>query len=164
MRGTKRSAALAVVFVGMFVGSARAQETVVVRVPFSFVVRGEECPAGRYNITTEEGMIVIRGIDNSAGIYAMATPADGSDPIGVQPALVFVPYQNTRRLSHIWQSSQEGFALEEPSGVPRHATAAPGAPIVVAASVISGPASESAMYSTNPTAATCSDCPPRPIR
>jgi hypothetical protein len=135
MRAIKRSAVLAVASIGMFVGSARAQEAVVARVPFSFVVRGEEFPAGRYNVTTEEGLIVVRGIDNNAGVFAMSTPAGGTDPIGDQPALVFVRYEKTYRLSQIWESSSEGVTVDDPSRAPRHASAASGAPIVVAANV-----------------------------
>jgi hypothetical protein len=131
----KTSAVLAVGFLGMFAGSARAQEAVVARVPFSFVVRGQEFPAGRYNLTTEEGLLTLRGIDNSGAVFAMTAPADGSDPIGNQPALVFVGYEKTYRLSQIWQSSEEGRAVGEPSGVPHHASAASGAPIVVAANM-----------------------------
>jgi hypothetical protein len=47
------SAVLAVAFLGMFVGSAHAQETIVAKVPFTFVVGGHELPAGRYDITRD---------------------------------------------------------------------------------------------------------------
>jgi hypothetical protein len=134
MRAIKTSTVLAVGFIGMFAGSALAQETVVARVPFSFVVRGQEFPAGRYDITTENGMLTLRGIDSSSGVFAMTTPAGGADPIGDQPALVFVRYEQTYRLSQIWQSSSEGMAVEMPSA-PRRASDASGAPIVVAANV-----------------------------
>jgi len=50
MRTMKMSSVLAVAFVGMFVGTAHAQETMVARVPFPFVVRGEEFPAGSYEV------------------------------------------------------------------------------------------------------------------
>lgn len=133
MRAIKTSAVLAVGFLGMFAGPARAQETVVAKVPFSFVVRGQEFPAGRYNITTEEGLLTLRGMDNSGGVFAMTTPAGGSDPIGDQPALVFIRYEKTYRLSQIWQSSSEGLAVEGQSAVPRRASASSDAPIVVAA-------------------------------
>ena len=135
MRAIKRSAVLAVAFAGMFAGSARAQEAVVARVPFSFVVRGEEFPAGRYYLTNEEGLLTIRGIDNSAGIFAMTAPAVGTDPIGDQPALVFVRYEKTYRLSQVWDSSSEGLAVQEPSAILRRASAATEAPIVVAANL-----------------------------
>jgi hypothetical protein len=135
MGAIKTSAVLAVGFLGMFAGHARAQEAVVAKVPFAFVVRGKEFPAGRYNLTNEEGLLTVRGIDNNAGIFAMTTPAGGTDPIGDQPALVFVRYEKTYRLSQIWDSSSEGLAVEEPSGARHHASAASGAPIVVAANV-----------------------------
>ena len=135
MGAIKTSAVLAVGFLGMFAGRARAQEAVVAKVPFAFLVRGQEFPAGRYNLTNEEGLLTVRGIDNNAGLFAMTTPAGGADPIGDQPALVFVRYEKTYRLSQIWDSSSEGLAVEEPSGARRHASAASGAPIVVAANV-----------------------------
>jgi hypothetical protein len=135
MGAIKTSAVLAVGFLGIFAGSARAQDAVVAKVPFSFVVRGQEFPTGRYNLTTEEGLLTLRGIGNGGGVFAMTAPADGSDPIGDQPALVFVRYEKTYRLAQIWRSSSEGLAVDEPSGVPRHASAASGAPIVVAANV-----------------------------
>ena len=48
MRTLKTSAVLAAAFVGLFVGSASAQERVVANVPFSFFVRGKALPAGHY--------------------------------------------------------------------------------------------------------------------
>jgi hypothetical protein len=135
MRAIKTSVVLAVGFIGMFAGSARAQEAVVARVPFAFVVRGQEFPAGRYNLTTEQGLLTIRGIDNNAGLFAMTTPAGGADPIGDQPALVFVRYEKTYRLSQIWDSSSEGLVLQGPSGEVPRTSAASEAPIVVAANV-----------------------------
>jgi hypothetical protein len=119
----------------MFAGSARAQEAVVAKVPFAFVVRGQEFPAGRYYLTNEEGLLTVRGLDSREGIFAMTTPAGGTDPIGDQPALVFVRYEKTYRLSQVWDSSSEGLAVQEPSAVLRRASAATGAPIVVAANV-----------------------------
>jgi hypothetical protein len=135
MRAIKTSVVLAVGFIGMFAGSARAQQAVVAKVPFAFVVRGQEFPAGRYNLTTEQGLLTIRGIDNSEGVFAMTTPAGGADPIGDQPALVFVRYEKTYRLSQIWDSGSEGLAVQESSATLRRASAATDAPIVVAANV-----------------------------
>jgi hypothetical protein len=119
MRTFKTSAALAAAFVGLFVGSASAQETVVAKIPFPFVVRGEEFSAGRYNVSNEGGILTIRGMDNGAGMFALTIPADGRDPAGDQPALVFTRYENEYRLSEIWESNAEGFALQGRSGVPR---------------------------------------------
>jgi hypothetical protein len=119
MRTFKTAATLAAAFVGVFVGSASAQETVVAKIPFPFVVHGEEFAAGRYRVSDEAGVLTIRGLDNGAGMFALTIRADGRDPAGDQPALVFTPYENEYRLSEIWESDGEGFALPEPSGAPR---------------------------------------------
>jgi hypothetical protein len=134
MRRIRTSAVLAAALLGMCVGSARAQETVEAKVPFAFVVRGQEFPAGRYDIiSNDEGMIMIRGIDNGGGGVAMTSPAGGNDPIVDQPSLVFIRHDNKYRLSQIWESSSEGLAVQEPRVAPRGASAASGAPIDVAA-------------------------------
>jgi hypothetical protein len=133
MRTIKTSAVLAAALLGMFVGTARAQETVVAKVPFPFVVRGEEFAAGRYGISTEEGVLSIRGLDNGGGGFAMTRPADGRDPAGSEPSLVFIRYENQYLLSEIWDSSTEGFAIPEESATPKHqrADAQSAAPSVV---------------------------------
>ena len=119
MRTFKTSAALAAAFVGLFVGSASAQETLVAKIPFSFMVHGEDFPAGRYKVSDEGGVLTIRGMDNGAGMFALTIRADGRDPAGDQPVLVFSRYENEYRLSEIWESSAEGFVLPERSGAPR---------------------------------------------
>src|SRR5476651_493080 len=90
----KKSSVLVAVILGMFAGSARAQETIDVKVPFPFVVRGDELPAGRYDVVVHNGILSIRGMDNSAKIIALTLPADGRDPAGNQPSLVFLRYEN----------------------------------------------------------------------
>jgi hypothetical protein len=133
MRELKTSAVLAAALLGIFGSSAHAQETVVAKVPFPFVLRGQEFGAGRYSINTEQGMIMIRGIDNSGGAFALAVSAGGDDPIGDQPALVFVRYENGYRLSQVWPSSTEGLTIQDPSVVEHHASAASAASIVAIA-------------------------------
>ena len=119
MKTIATSAVLAVAFTGMFAGAARAQERVVVTVPFSFVVHGEELPAGHYDITSDEGVLSIRGTDNSTRMFALTRPADGRDPAGEEPALVFVRYENENLLSEVWGDETEGRALPESVIVPR---------------------------------------------
>ena len=112
MRTIKTSILLAAAFVGLSLGSASAQETVVAKVPFPFVVRGEAFPAGRYEIRTDGyGVLLIRGTDSGPSVFALTLPADGRDPAGDQPALVFTRYENGYRLSQIWDSRTEGRAL-----------------------------------------------------
>ena len=58
-----KTCVLAAALLGMCAGSAYAQEMVVARVPFPFAVRGQQFAAGRYSISTEEGVVTIRGIN-----------------------------------------------------------------------------------------------------
>ena len=109
MSTIKKSAVLAAAFVGLFVGSARAEEIVVAKVPFPFVVNGEQLPAGHYEIRDDgEGMLAVLGMDNHAHAFVLAPRADGVDPAGGQPVLVFTRYEGVYRLSEIWESSAEG--------------------------------------------------------
>ena len=132
----RRSAVLAVGFVGMIVGSARAQETLVAKIPFPFVMRGQEFPAGRYDVTNAEGVITIEGMDSRVGGVAMATPARGEDPKGREPVLVFIHSEGRYTLSQIWESDTKGLALMTRSGGGHHVAAlSPGSepPTVVSA-------------------------------
>ena len=136
----KRSVVIAIGSVGMFVGSAHAQdETLTAKIPFAFVVRGHELPAGRYDIVNKDGVITIEGMDagdlHSAAI-ALATPASGQDPKGSEPSLVFTHAEGRYTLSQIWESETKGLALALRSTRSRHAAAltpAPEAPTVVQA-------------------------------
>ena len=113
MRSIKKSAVLAVAFTGLFAGAARAQERVVATVPFPFVVHGEQLPAGHYDLTNDDGVLSIRGTHNRAVMIALTQRADGRDPAGDEPALVFIHYENQNLLSQIWGSETEGVALPE---------------------------------------------------
>ena len=132
----KKSSVLVAVFLGMFAGSARAQDEIVAKVPFPFVVRGVNFPAGRYDIIDDRGAIEIRGLNNTSAVFAPTLPADGRDPVGDQPALVFTHQENDYFLTQVWESHDDGLALRVPSADRRRAEAQPaesGAPIVVVA-------------------------------
>jgi hypothetical protein len=131
----KKSSGLVAVFLGMFVSSARAQEMFVVRVPFPFAVHGEQLAAGRYDVTVDGGVLMIRNADHGAGVFATTFGAGGGDPAGDKPALVFVRHEGHYMLSQIWESSNEGRAL---AGLPmgeHHAEAQPDGPTVVLAGI-----------------------------
>jgi hypothetical protein len=120
MSTIKQSAVLAAAFVGLFAGSASAQDTVVAKVPFSFVVRGKELPAGRYVIRPNgDGVVSIVGKDNKSAIVAITIPAGGRDPLGNQPSLVFTRYEKVYRLSQIWEDGTEGRELQGFNAGPR---------------------------------------------
>jgi hypothetical protein len=132
----KKSSGLVAVFLGLFVSSVRAQEMIVVRVPFPFVVRGEQLAAGRYDVTVEGGVILIRNADQGAGVFATTFGAGGGDPAGDKPALVFVRGERGYVLSQIWESSTEGRVLAGVSAVEHHAEAQSDGPTVVVAGIL----------------------------
>ena len=117
-----KSSVLAAVFLGTFVASARAEDLITVKIPFPFVVDHKEYPAGRYDIRSDEdsgGVIWIEGMDNKSVAVALTVHADGRDPAGTEPALVFTRSENTYQLSQIWESRSNGRELEGLSGA-RH--------------------------------------------
>ena len=118
-----KSSVLAAVFLGTFVVSARAADLITVKVPFPFVVDHKEYPAGRYDIRSDEesgGAIWIEGMDNKSVTVALTVHADGRDPAGTEPALVFTRSENAYQLSQIWDSRSNGRELTGVSA-PRHA-------------------------------------------
>jgi hypothetical protein len=131
MKAIRASVVLAVGFLGIFAGPARAQQIIVVKVPFSFVVRGKEMPAGRYEVTADAGVLTIRGTDNSSNDFALTMPADGRDPIRDEPSLVFVKRENQNLLSQIWESPTEGLAIPGSPVVPKHDRAAIQSPSLI---------------------------------
>jgi len=114
MNVTKKSSLFVFVLLLMFVASARAEGVITVRVPFPFVIGNEAFPAGHYDIATADAggnVLSIRGTDNRSVGMMMTMRAGGSDPKGDQPALVFTKFENTYRLSEIWEGSDEGREL-----------------------------------------------------
>src|SRR5258707_8576350 len=96
----RKSSVCVAVFLGMFVSSARAQEKIVVKVPFPFVVHNEQLPAGRYDVTIDNGVLAIRGAEhNHSGVFATTYGAGGGDPAGDKPALVFIRHKSEYVLS-----------------------------------------------------------------
>jgi hypothetical protein len=111
MRGIRTSLVFAAVGLGLFAGQARAQEIVAVKIPFSFVVNGKDMPAGQYEIRAvdEEGAVVLLEDANLQSTMIVSTiSADGYDPAGDQPALIFTRHENRYRLSQIWESERNG--------------------------------------------------------
>ena len=115
MSAIRKSLLLTAAFLGLFVGSARAEGIVTVKVPFAFFVDHREFPAGQYKVRAagDIGSVLwIEGVKNRVSTFVLTIPADGGDPAGDQPALVFVQNENTYRLSEIWESSRMGRALQ----------------------------------------------------
>jgi hypothetical protein len=119
-----KSSVLVAVFLGMGVGSARAQERVVAKIPFPFVVTGKEFPAGRYAFSTDDhNVLLIRSADDRLERFALVHAAAGRDPAGSEPALVFIHYENEYLLSQIWESGADGLALPKEPDASKHSGA-----------------------------------------
>jgi len=115
MSAIMKSTVMTAVIFGTLIGSARAEGIVTVKVPFSFFVDHQEFPAGQYDVRAVEdigSVLSIEGVKNHASTFVLTIPVVGGDPAGDQPALVFVRYEHTYRLSEIWESRTLGLALQ----------------------------------------------------
>jgi hypothetical protein len=125
----------------MFAASAHAQDIITVKVPFAFVVGHESFPAGRYDVAPVDfgsSVMSIRGMDKSGTVgFVLTSLAGGRDPMGDQPALVFTKFENTYRLSQIWESDGEGRVLPQFKAEAKTARVEPSerSTVVVAANV-----------------------------
>ena len=112
----KKSSVLALVFLGLCAGSARAEE-LVVKVPFPFVVHGQTLPAGDYVVqrfdNQDPSALLIRSknLHDKLAAIVMTGTAGGQDPAGDKPALTFTRHENQYRLSTIWESRTDGRAI-----------------------------------------------------
>jgi hypothetical protein len=119
-----RSSVLAAVVLGIGVSSARAQERVVAKIPFPFVVADQEFPAGRYAFSTDDhNVLLIRSADDRSERFALVRGAGGRDPAGSEPALVFIHRENEYLLSQIWESDTDGLALAKEPDAAKHSGA-----------------------------------------
>jgi hypothetical protein len=113
----RKASVFAAVLLGFCVSSARAQGIITVKVPFPFVAGEKKFPAGQYEIRSIDGaasVIAIEGMtDPSSFGFVMTHEADGSDPAGDEPSLVFTRYENQYRLAEIWDSKTEGRELPD---------------------------------------------------
>jgi hypothetical protein len=122
----RKTSVLAAVMVGVFVGSARADEGMHVRVPYPFLVAGQVMPAGQYSFsTTPGGSLLIRGIGaTKAAIFTHTVTLGSHDPAGNVPSVVLQRYENQFRLAQVWENGDSGFAPYSPvSNAPRLASA-----------------------------------------
>ena len=119
MSAITKSTVLATIFLGTFVASAHAKEIITVDIPFAFVVDHHEFPAGQYEVRTSDDsadVIWIEGMTRRSAAVVLTVRADGRDPAGTQPALVFTRSENAYQLSQIWESPGHGRELTAPSG------------------------------------------------
>jgi hypothetical protein len=134
MRAITTSLLMTTALLGLCVGEAHAQTFVVAKVPFAFTLRGQQFPAGTYDIR-EAGasgdLLTIQGEYNGTMTFTFAQHVFGADPAGDRPALVFNHHGNKYELTAVWDSATEGMAL--PS------TAAPGSESSRADTAANGP-------------------------
>ena len=92
-------------------GSAGAG-TIEARVPFPFMVGHQVLPAGQYRVERNEydaSILVIRGEHGArASVITPSIQADGQDPAGQQPSLVFTHGEAGYRLKDVWTSPGNG--------------------------------------------------------
>ena len=109
----KRSLVLAALFAGMTGTQVYAQDTIIAKVPFDFVVDGHTFHSGRYEVKMEAAVanpdvVSVRSQNGKAFAFSLVMPASGHDPAGIQPALVFTRHENTYVLSQVWESGMNG--------------------------------------------------------
>ena len=77
----------AVVFLGI-AQSARADEEVVARVPFDFIVGGQRLPAGKYVVTQNRALVSIASADRRHFAFVLMNPMSTGEA-WTAPRLVF---------------------------------------------------------------------------
>jgi hypothetical protein len=96
----------------LMAGTASAQDTLEVKIPFSFTVNGHMLPAGNYTLSRDDmatSVWLIRG--DKAGAFVGTVPSAGHDPAGKEPSLTFVKHENQYQLSTIWESANAGLGV-----------------------------------------------------
>jgi hypothetical protein len=82
---------------------ARADEQIVARVPFDFIVGDSRLPAGAYvvtNISNDPGVMSIVSADGRQFVYTLTIPSSsGQTP--AQPELVFEQFENEYVLARV---------------------------------------------------------------
>ena len=116
MRSTMRKSVLLAGVLLVFAGAkANASDSnfMEVKVPFSFVVKGQSFPAGQYRVEEASGSaLLLRGEKgNHSAAFVMTMRASGSDPAGTKPALTFTRHENQYRLSSVWESGADGWTV-----------------------------------------------------
>lgn len=89
--------------------SARADETVVARVPFAFIVGHMRMPAGTYVLTqdTEHSLVSIASSDRKHFTFVLTNPITGTGDRS-NPELVFDKVGDNRFLARIIDQENEG--------------------------------------------------------
>jgi hypothetical protein len=106
----KASTACAMLAVSCF--SGQLDHETITAVPFDFMVGTNHMPAGTYDVTTDQSMVLIRGEENGSAAFALAISAS-ADKTQEQAKLVFNRYGNRYFLSQIWYpGTNQGHELQ----------------------------------------------------
>jgi hypothetical protein len=106
-----KSGFMAATLVVACAGAARA-ESLDVKVPFPFELHGQTLPAGDYRVEVDGRFLMLRGEHgNKASAIVITSPAEGKDPAGQTPALVFTRDETQYRLANVWESAFRGGAV-----------------------------------------------------
>jgi hypothetical protein len=82
---------------------ARAQEPMVVNIPFDFVAGNTTLPAGEYSVTPgSQGVVFLRDRDNTSASAILNTNAAVSSQPQSESKLIFNRYGDRYFLSQIW--------------------------------------------------------------
>ena len=112
MRKAVLLAAAILVFAG---GTAQAgtSNMLEAKIPFPFVVHGQNFPAGKYRVQRDDqsqSILLIRGEGSNHAAAFVSTVLDGGhDPAGSRPVLLFKRYENQYRLASVWESQTQGW-------------------------------------------------------
>jgi len=87
--------------------SARADQEVVARVPFDFIVGGLRLPAGKYLVTQNQALVSIASTDRRHFAFVLMNPMS-SDEAGTAPRLVFERIGEDHFLAQVVAGPNEG--------------------------------------------------------
>jgi len=94
----------------MFLGipqSARADEEVVARVPFDFIVGGQRLPAGKYLVIQNRALVSIESTDRRHFVFVLMNPMSTNEA-WTAPRLVFERIGEDHFLSQVVAGPKEG--------------------------------------------------------
>ena len=95
----------AVMFLGI-AHSARADEEVVARVPFDFIVGGQRLPAGKYVVTQNRALVSIASADRRYFAFVLMNPMSAGEA-WTAPRLVFERIGEDHFLSQVVAGRKE---------------------------------------------------------
>jgi hypothetical protein len=87
--------------------SARADEEVVARVPFDFIVGGQRLPAGKYVVTQNRALVSIASTDRRHFAFVLMNRMS-ADQAGTEPRLVFERIGGDNFLAQVVAGPREG--------------------------------------------------------